>query len=41
MENIIKKKISKEYNFINKPPNNNKFIVLFIATGLVYFYLKR
>ena len=35
----LSKTISKEYNFINKPPNN-KFIILFIAI-IVYIYYKK
>jgi len=40
MENIIRKKNSKEYNFIIKPPNN-KFIFLLLVSGLAYIYNKK
>jgi len=40
MENIIKKKFGKEFNFIIKPPSNNKIIALMIA-GVVYIYYKK
>ena len=41
MKNLINKNFSKECYFVNKPPNNNKFIVFLFATSLVYMYLKK
>jgi len=37
---ILTKPIIKECNFINKPPSNNKFIVLLIAS-MIYIYYKK